>query len=164
MEEFEDNLQNEPNVEDLFSISDETDTLPIETVIESTIDEPLYCDNCRRSQHPFLFEKYSDKPSLPYELSFQNNTTLYINSRRKFRFIKSTQNENHATDVCICTECSNHLFSDDLKQANLQSNTWPGFIWGILTDEDILEAYDDTIFGGSYLHYGAIGGLITSNV
>ena len=41
IEEFQDNLQNESNAEDRFSISDETNKLPIEAAIESTIDEHL---------------------------------------------------------------------------------------------------------------------------
>jgi hypothetical protein len=69
-----------------------------------------------------------------------------VNSRRKFKFVVLTQNEDNASDIILCKQSYNHLINDDLKVAKDVKYCWPGFIWGILCNENIQNVYGEVIW------------------
>ena len=102
------------------------------------------CDNCQRRQSAVLCNE--NEAHSPYRLSFIETTTLYVNCRRKFKFVPSTQNEDNASNIILCKQCHNHLTTDNMEVAKDMKNCWPGFIWGILNDENIQSVYGDAIW------------------
>ena len=111
---------------------------------EDEIFDNRCCDNCQRRQSAVLCNE-NDVHS-PYTLSFIETTTLYVHCRRKFKFVPSTQNEDNASALILCEQCHNHLITDNMEVAKDIKNCWPGFIWGILSDENIQRVYGDVIW------------------
>ena len=72
----------------------------------------------------------------------ESYTTLDVNSSRKFKFVDSTNNEDIADELILCKECSVHLTSNENRKIyEAPVNTWPGFIWSVLSNESLVNKY-----------------------
>jgi len=98
------------------------------------------CENCRRRQHENHIDTF-------YEIQFSQISINDICKRRRFKFIShsnhNTTDEDSAVDYTytLCKQCSVHLTAE-IKIANETKNLWPGFIWYLLTNKDILDEYN----------------------
>ena len=101
------------------------------------------CSNCQRSQPKYLVDKYGIDSC--FVLTFSSHPSSIIKDRRKFRFIK--KDSNNITYYDLCYECSNFLVTQsNAKEANKSKYTWPGFIWTLLQQKDILHKYGSKVW------------------
>ena len=78
-------------------------------------------------------------------------SSFYVYSTRKFKFVQSTNDESNTVDFVFCRECHNHLTTYPTRRKKFQSynypkNTWPGFIWSMLSDEMLIRKYQCRIW------------------
>ena len=106
--------------------------------------EPFFtCCNCHRTQNRQLLDTFGDS----YEIFFHHCNNLQVRSRRKFKHIHSTSNEDNSIDIILCSECHNHLIDqDDSNNANKSIYTWPSFIWYLFSDPSLQHLYGDFLW------------------
>ena len=93
------------------------------------------CENCHRKQHP-------DHHGTYYELSFNDVSYNQVHNKvRKFKFLITTNIEDTSTTFRLCKCCKIHLTTEIASGANDSKNTWPGFIWYMLNDIDLINIY-----------------------
>jgi hypothetical protein len=63
-----------------------------------------------------------------------------------FKFCTANQDEENARDILLCFECAQHLIHDDTKIANMAKYSWPGFIWSVLSKQQLHEQYGNLIW------------------
>lgn len=97
------------------------------------------CCNCKR--------KNSYDPnsvSSPYILTYTKHQVKQLIKRRGslvFLDISSTSED----VVILCDQCSEY-FTNPEKEVSLFENTWPSFLWSILSDKEILDTYSNFIW------------------
>lgn len=92
------------------------------------------CENCNRKN-----PTGENSDMAPYKLVFRSHQENLLIKRKRFRFVAV---DNASDDlVVLCLECSNYLTNHDNKVARSFNNTWPSFIWSLLSDRDVLDVY-----------------------
>ena len=75
----------------------------------------------------------------PYDLEFKLHPQNQLIQRNAFRFVEV---DNSCDDpVVLCKECYEFLTNPEATYARSFQNSWPSFVWIILTDKDILDVY-----------------------
>ena len=80
----------------------------------------------------------------PYPLIFRRHAENLLIKRRLFRFVQV--NDASEDMVTLCLECSEFLTNQDNKIGKSFQNMWPSFVWKLLTDQDILDVYGESIW------------------
>ena len=112
---------------------EESDESSHDSIIDEMFEEENLCDNCIREGSKTLIDEYGSL----YQLEFTLASRDEIRKRRKFKFVKSTNNTNERW-YCLCHDCHSHLVTlDDSKEANEARYIFPSFIWSILSDVDL---------------------------
>lgn len=91
------------------------------------------CGNCKRTQ-------YYHNASSVFHLSFSVYQTHQI-YQRKFKFCTKANTERTSKNILLCEQCSNYLINVDNKEAQKNKNSWPGFMWYVLTNDEVKEKY-----------------------
>ena len=83
-------------------------------------------------------------------LYIERFTSFEIQKRRRFKFIRSSNDEDNAINLLLCQECSLHLTLEtskvNAKVYNSAKNSWPGFIWSVFADVSLIVKYDTRIW------------------
>lgn len=93
------------------------------------------CSNCKRLQSHYLIQQYGTT----YRIEFTSVYKHHVKTRRKFKFLIDDDFHNNRCTVCV--QCCKYLTLEDNKCANSPSNTWPSFIWYMLSSNDIRKYY-----------------------
>jgi hypothetical protein len=106
---------------------------------ESNENGNSLCENCHRmnSNH------HSGQNDEPYRINFSEHASDTIR-RRKFKNIRISSS--HVSICTLCTECKNHLTTNDNKEASKDENIWPSFIWTLLSNSRIHGIYGRMIW------------------
>ena len=106
----------------------------------------LCCFNCRRKQNNDIVELYGSS----YQMNFYTFSSVEVNARRRFKFVRSANDESNAVELLMCEECAIHLTMDSSKENekvfNSPQMTWPGFIWSIISDTSLRSKYGTRIW------------------
>ena len=100
------------------------------------------CQNCNRRQSQYLLNRYGEESE--YSIDFRHCSSDEIRSRRSFKNV--TRSTRAVVQYTLCSQCAEHLVSENNTTAKLCINTWPGFIWFLLKDEDIHSNYGSSIW------------------
>lgn len=100
------------------------------------------CQNCNRRQSQYLLNRYGEESE--YSIDFRHCSSDEIRSRRSFKNV--TRSTRPVIQYTLCSQCAEHLVSENNTMAKLCINTWPGFIWFLLKDEDIHSNYGSSIW------------------
>ena len=77
-------------------------------------------------------------------------TSFEVHSRRRFKFVRSTNDEDNTVDLFLCQECAIHLTLEtskaNMKIYNSATNTWPGFVWSIFIDVSLMDKYNTRLW------------------
>ena len=113
-------------------------------IFEKYVEEESVCFNCHRTQHSFLKEKFSagDLKTI-YVMTFCHHNVGDIRRQRKFKSFDTNAIED---GILLCKECSNHLTKEDKETYNNVSNVWPAFMWSLLSNLKVQEAYGRRIW------------------
>ena len=70
---------------------------------------------------------------------------------RKFKFVRSTNDHSNAVDLLLCKQCVSHLTMEPKdkkkdKTYDFPQNTWPAFIWSLLSDDALIQTYHSRIW------------------
>ena len=92
------------------------------------------CQNCKRKD-PIG----EDSEMAPYHLEFKIHPCNELIHRRTFRFVEIDRELDDL--MVLCLESYEFLTNPDDKSGKSFKNTWPSFVWNVLTDEVILGVY-----------------------
>ena len=110
-------------------------------------EEDNICLNCHRRQHKFSIEKCaSGNNELPYVITFCQHSVQEIKRQRKFKNIDASVLEESDELISLCVECSNHVTNDNESIFNDVVNVWPAFIWSLLNNVNVQNAYGKHIW------------------
>ena len=100
------------------------------------------CENCLQKQNSYIINKFENICHLDFTLFCLDN----IVKRHKFRRVKF-ESYDDAYLFYSCKECSNYLNPNiNYKEANLSKNTWPPFIYTVLSNREVINLYADKVW------------------
>ena len=108
--------------------------------LEEEEEDLLTCNNCWRKQIRNLHGLDREI----YELQFTSHIRKNLIGRRKYRTVAVTTKGPTANDeIILCHQCTEFLSNKEYKECRAFENVWPGFIWKVLSNKDILDAEVD---------------------
>ena len=93
------------------------------------------CRNCKRKN-----PSESHSGMTPYILSYKRHQVNHLIKRKAFVCLDMDRSSEEK--IILCMECTEY-FTNSEKEGSSFVNTWPSFLWSILTDGDILDTYGD---------------------
>jgi hypothetical protein len=103
-------------------------------------EENSFCENCHRRNSNYLRDNFEGI----YEIHFTSHPSDTIRLRRKFKMM--TIGRDRICQCTLCTECKNHLTVSNNKEALKSENTWPSFIWMLLSSTNIHNMYGRSVW------------------
>ena len=88
----------------------------------------------------------SGNNELPYVITFCQHYLQEIRRQRKFKNIDVSVIEESDEPIFLCVECSKHLTNDNESIYNDVVNVWPAFIWSLLNNVNVQNAYGKHIW------------------
>ena len=109
-------------------------------IIEDTYD--IFCANCRQKNCDELINNYGNEC---YTIEFRRYNSTAVKRRRRFDMLPSPFVRSSSTFINLCAQCGTHLTlrtsKENKKIYNSHGNSWPGFIWYILSNREFHDVY-----------------------
>ena len=107
-------------------------------------EEKLICSNCFRAQNNQLIEQFW--PDETYTITFFDHTSDEIRCATRFRVVRKRSGRRKKT-YKLCKECSHFLVREkDKTKASKNKFTWPSFVWTVLNNEKVKNAYGNKVW------------------
>ena len=99
-------------------------------------ETPPHCQNCKRFQTATDTMVHADNHNNPYMLSLRLvSSDALSGGRRPYKFCKKQTEP--VTQYTLCKQCYEHTCSFDNKISKHSKNTWPAFMWSILSSQAV---------------------------
>eukprot|EP00957_Ditylum_brightwellii_P207301 15352368-Ditylum_brightwellii.AAC.1 len=134
-----DNDSDEEHREDNEVTENETDVCEN---VDGYVGMSEICSNCHHRQSRYLTEIFGNNSM--YRLKFSIVLSANIQKYRKYKHIDLEPNI--MTDIALCSECKCHLTCTNVKDSKHFHTTWTAFIWRILNDMKVQNAYGNLIW------------------
>jgi hypothetical protein len=103
-------------------------------------EPPVECLNCYRRPSAYLSENFGNN----YHLNLHSCRSDKISRGRLFQTIP--QNSANPITYTLCSQCHSHLTIEDNKRAKVNAYSWPGFLWFLLSNEEVQQIYKEAVW------------------
>ena len=116
-----------------------------ERSVLNNAETPPHCQNCKRFQTATDTMVHADNHNNPYMLSLRLvSSDALSGGRRTYKFCKKQTEP--VTQYTLCKQCYEHTCSFDNKVSKHFKNTWPAFMWSILSSQAVHAVYGASIW------------------